>query len=102
MRKLNIATFTNQNEISKHDFEALVKSEELEVYTLDAIKKYIDDTTNLIEKGEEGGELSSEDKEKINIAKSEISNLNKIIVVDNIAGEIVKVPFYIQKNKKKD
>ena len=93
---VNINSFTNKNEISRKDFDELVKAGNLEVYSQDSLQKYVESVASLIEKGEEGGELTSEEKDGIEIAKAEIGNLQKVVVVDAFGGQVVKVPLYIQ------
>lgn len=93
---INFNSFTNKNEITRKDFDELVKVGNLEVYTQDSLQRYVESVASMIEKGEEGGELTTEEKDNIEIAKAEIGNLQKVIVVDTFGGQIVKVPLYIQ------
>lgn len=93
---INLNSFTNKNEITRKDFDALIKAGNLEVYTQDSLQKYVGSVANMIEKGEEGGELTTEEKDGIEIAKAEIGNLQKVVVVDVFGGQVVKVPLYIQ------
>lgn len=96
-RQLNYNNFTNLDEITKSEFETLVNESGVEVYTQDALNKYIEDISSLMEKGESGGELTSEEKNSIEKAKVEVQQLTKHTVVDIIAGNIVKVPFYTRR-----
>jgi len=93
---INFNSFTNKNEITRKDFDELVKAGNLEVYTQDNLQKYVGSVASLIEKGEDGGELTTEEKDGIEIAKAEIGNLQKVVVVDVFGGQVVKVPLYIQ------
>lgn len=97
-RQLNYSNFTNLDEITKGEFETLVNENNLEVYTQESLNKYIEDVASLMQKGEEGGELTSEEKDSIEKARVEVQQLTKHTVVDVVAGNIVKVPFYTRKS----
>lgn len=93
---INFNTFINTDEISREDFNLLIKGYNLEVYTKESLQRYVEDISNLIEKGEEGSELSESDRVSIEFAKSELQNLKKYTVIDLINGQITKTPLYVQ------
>jgi hypothetical protein len=92
---VNLDTFINKNEITRKDFDDLVANYKLETYSQESIHKYIESTSQLMEKGENDS-LSSNEELAINIAKAEIGNLRKYVVLDVLEGQIVKVPMYVQ------
>jgi ABC-type branched-subunit amino acid transport system ATPase component len=91
--------FTNRNEITKDQFEDIKKSEKYEIYSQASIAKFIEDTTNSIEKAE-SGDLKEGEQEKLDIAKAQVLTLSPIVVLENIGGgvsnEIQKSVFYIR------
>ena len=75
--ELNIV---NPHEIYKGDFERMVDVQGLEVFEKSQIDQYLDQLGKTLEKSEYS-ELTEEEKGKIELIKSEVSTLNKWIVV---------------------
>jgi hypothetical protein len=92
---LNTNTFINKNEISKEGFDEMIKNENLEVYTPEAVGSFVSAISSIIKKSE-SGEMSAEELSSIDIAKAEIGNLRKYVVVDEVEGRVVKIPLYVQ------
>ncbi len=59
-RKINTDSFENQNTMSKLELDSLISKGSIEVYTLDALKKYHEEATSGLMKSE-----SDEEKEQI-------------------------------------
>lgn len=82
MPHINLSMFQNRNEITRDEFSLIEKSERYEVYTQAAINKYIEDGSELLEKGE-NNELTDEGQNKLDIIKSELSSLTRVVVLNN-------------------
>ena len=97
---LNLEMFTNKNEITKDQFEDIKKSEKYEIYSQASIAKFIEDTTNSIEKAE-SGDLKEGEQEKLDIAKAQVLTLSPIVVLNNEGdNQITKSVYYIREKIK--
>ena len=99
MSAINLDLFTNRNEITSDTFEEIKKSEKYEIFSQKSITKFIEDTANTLEKGE-NDELSEGEQAKLDIAKAQVLTLSPIVVLtnkgDNGSNDIQKSVYYIR------
>ena len=95
MSRINMDMFLNKNEITREEFSLIEKSEKYEVYSQKAVIKFIEDGSELIEKGE-NNELTEEGQNKLDIIKSEVMSLIPVWVLEN---DFTKNLFYVREKK---
>lgn len=76
---MNTDLFKNTNEIAQEDFDALVKSEGLEVFTAEQYGSYFKSMESLLEKSD-FDDLNDLEKGQFDLFKSDIESLDKWIV----------------------
>ena len=86
---------TNQNEITKSEFDELDKVKEFDKFTSEQVTMAIDNIIGLIKKSETE-ELSSDEQDLIKSGIVEIQNLTKYTINEKVNGRIVKSDIYVQ------
>jgi hypothetical protein len=79
---VNEFKISNQDEIYKADFDSMVTLKGLEIHTLEAVTVFYNQFGDILQKGEEN-ELSSEDKNVMELIKAEVNSLTQHVVVND-------------------
>ena len=79
--------YTNPNEVTKSEWDKLVKSNEWEIYTPEQTATVFGNLTELLKKGE--------DAELIKSTTAELGALTKYTVNEFVKGDIIKSDFYV-------
>jgi hypothetical protein len=88
-------TITNPNEITKGEFDELMKIKEYDQFSENEINTAMANLSGLISKAEKE-ELSEEEQYLIKSTSAELKNLTKYTINDMVEGRIVKTDIFIQ------
>lgn len=81
MGALNTDNFINKGEITREEFDSYKKINDVEEFTPSAISKFIKDSNDGIQKGE-NNEFDEENHKREDIMKAELKDLRKVTVVE--------------------
>lgn len=95
MSRINMSMFTNLNEMTAQEFDVIKKSEQYEIFSQTSVNKFIEEASNLLEKGE-NNELTEEGFEKLDLIKAELGTLSVVTV---LGEDFKKSIMYLRKKQ---
>ena len=97
---MNNDLFINQNEITKDEFDLMVKFKNLEVISGEHFANYVDSLSSLFEKSD-FDELNDLEKSSMDLFKSNVDSLNKWVVNEwsDDHGRVIKSIAYTREKQ---